>query len=105
MLSIKPAETEQAGFDSELEYLYLRIYEFLYLTGMRFIRQMRGIYHFIVNRTVYTKDSAEEWFSKSLRRLYNSVRNVLAGKYHAFLSYSKKPLILWKMTIPSIKVV
>lgn len=90
MLSIKPAETEQAGFDSELEYLYLRIYEFLYLTGIRFIRQMRGIYHFILNRTAYAKDSAEEWFSKSLRRLYNSVRNVLAGKYHALLSYSNK---------------
>lgn len=90
MLSVKPAETEKAGFDSEFEYLYLCIYEFLYLTGIRFIRQIRGIYHFVVNQAIHTKNSAEEWFSKTVRRLYHSVRNVLAGKYHAFLSYSNR---------------
>ena len=89
-MSIKPAEKEQAGFDSELEYLYLRIYEFFYITGIRFIRQIRGGYHFVLNQAEYTKSSIKEWFSKTTRRLYNSIRNVLTGKYHAFLSYSNK---------------
>ena len=90
MLSVKPADKEQAGFDSKLEYLYLRIYEFFYITGIRFIRQIRGGYHFVVNQANYTKNNVKEWFSKTTRRLYNSVRNVLAGKYHAFLSYSNR---------------
>ena len=89
-LSIKPADKEQAGFDSKIEYLYLRIYEFFYITGIRFIRQIRGGYHFVLRQATYTKNSIKEWFSKTTRRLYNSIRNILAGKYHAFLSYNNK---------------
>ena len=79
-----------ADFDSELEYLYLRIYEFFYMTGMRFIRQIRVGYHFFVKQLRYILNGTHEWFITSLRRLYHSVRNLLAGKYHAFLSYSNK---------------
>ncbi|MBQ3501719.1 MAG: G5 domain-containing protein, partial [Oscillospiraceae bacterium] len=89
-MSVKPADKEKASFDSNLEYLYLRIYEFFYLTGIRFIRQMRGGFHFVVNQFIYIKNGVIDWFRKTGRRIYNSLRNVLTGKYHAFLSYSNK---------------
>jgi len=89
-LSVKPADKEKASFDSNLEYLYLRIYEFFYLTGIRFIRQMRGGFHFVVNQFIYIKNGVIDWLRKTGRRIYNSLRNVLTGKYHAFLSYSNK---------------
>ena len=89
-MSNKPSHPETADFDSELEYLYLRIYEFFYMTGMRFIRQIRVGYHFLVEQISYIVNGTHEWFITSLRRLYHSVRNLLAGKYHAFLSYSNK---------------
>lgn len=89
-MSIKPADKEKVSFDSELEYLYLRIYEIFYLIGIYFIRQLRDGYHFVVKQSVYLKNSIEEWFLKTKRHIYNSVRNLLAGKYHVFLSYSNK---------------
>ena len=89
-MSVKPADKEKASFDSNLEYLYLRIYEFLYLTGIRFLRQIRGVYHFAVNQIIYIKDNIKDWFFRTGRRFYSSLRNVLSGKYHAFLSYSNK---------------
>ena len=89
-MSVKPADKEKASFDSNLEYLYLRIYEFFYLTGIRFIRQMRGGFHFVVNQFIYIKNGVIDWLRKTGRRIYNSLRNVLTGKYHAFLSYSNK---------------
>ena len=89
-MSVKPAENEKASFDSTLEYLYLRIYEFLYLTGIRFIRQIRGIYNFAADQIIYIKDSIKDWIFRSGRRFYSSLRNILSGKYHAFLSYSNK---------------
>lgn len=89
-MSVKPADKEKASFDSKLEYLYLRIYEFFYLTGIRFIRQMRGGFHFVVNQIEYVKKSTADWFYKTARHIYNSLRNVLTGKYHAVLAYSNK---------------
>lgn len=89
-MSVKPADKEEASFDSILEYLYLRIYEFFYITGIRFIRQIRGIYNFVISEITYIKNSAEEWCVRTARHVYNSFRNVLTGKYHAFLSYSNK---------------
>ena len=89
-MSVKPAKHEKASFDSAIEYLYLRIYEFFYLTGIRFIRQMRGGFHFVVNQFIYIKNGVIDWFKKTGRHIYNSLRNVLTGKYHAFLSYSNK---------------
>ncbi|MBQ2795101.1 MAG: peptidoglycan DD-metalloendopeptidase family protein [Oscillospiraceae bacterium] len=89
-MSIKPAENEKAGFDSAAEYLYLRIYEFFYITGIRFIRQVRGGYHFAARQIRYIKSETKEWFLYHGRRIYSSIRNLLVGKYHAFLSYSNK---------------
>ncbi|MBQ3530747.1 MAG: peptidoglycan DD-metalloendopeptidase family protein [Oscillospiraceae bacterium] len=86
----KPAEKEAASFDSFLEYLYLRIYEFLYITGIRFIRQIRGGYHFVIRQTRYIKNGIKEWLVKNIRHFFNSFRNILTGKYHAFLSYSNR---------------
>ncbi len=86
----KPAEKEPASFDSILEYLYLRIYEFFYITGVRFIRQIRGVYHFVLKELRYIKNGIKSWFGRNIRRLYNSFRNVITGKYHAFLSYSNR---------------
>ena len=89
-MSVKPAEKEKASFDSTAEYLYLRIYEFFYITGILFIRQIRGGYHFVVNQITYIKNSVKEWAIRTARHFYHSVRNILAGKYHAFLSYSNR---------------
>ncbi len=86
----KPAEKEAASFDSFLEYLYLRIYEFLYITGIRFIRQIRGGYHFVIRQIRYIKNGIKEWLVKNIRHFFNSFRNILTGKYHAFLSYSNR---------------
>ncbi len=90
LLSIKPADKEKVSFDSELEYLYLRIYEFFYFIGIHFIRQLRDGYHFVVKQAVYLRNGLEDWFFKTKLRFLNSVRNILTGKYHAFLSYSSK---------------
>lgn len=90
MLSVKPAEKEEASFDSAVEYLYLRIYEFLYYTGICFVRQIRGGYHFIEKHFRYIKSEITEWLLYTGRRIYSSVRNVIIGKYHVFLSYSNK---------------
>lgn len=90
LLSIKPADKEKVSFDSELEYLYLRIYEFFYFIGIHFIRQLRDGYHFVAKQTVYLRNGLEDWFFKTKLRFLNSVRNILTGKYHAFLSYSSK---------------
>ena len=89
-MSVKPAEKEQAKFDSAAEYLYLRIYEFFYITGILFIRQIRGGYHFVVNKITYIINNVKDWIARTARHIYNSVRNILAGKYHAFLSYSNR---------------
>ena len=86
----KPAEKEKASFDSFLEYLYLRIYEFFYITGIRFIRQIRGGYHFVTGQIGYIRSSFKEWLIKSIRHFYNSFRNIVLGKYHAFMSYSNR---------------
>lgn len=86
----KPAEKEKASFDSFLEYLYLRIYEFFYITGIRFIRQIRGGYHFVTGQIRYIKSGVKEWLIKSIRHFYNSFRNIVLGKYHAFMSYSNR---------------
>ena len=90
MLSVKPAENEKASFDSAIEYLYLRIYEFFYITGIRFLRQARGGYNFVTKQIRYIKSGIIDWVLYSGRRIYSSVRNVIVGKYHAFLSYSNK---------------
>ncbi len=89
-MSQKPAEKEKASFDSKIEYYYLRIYEFFYMTGMLFIRQMRGGYHFVVRTLMSTKDSVIEFALRTGRHFYTSARNFLAGKYHAFLTYNNK---------------
>ncbi len=89
-MSVKPSDKEKASFDSTLEYLYLRIYELFYITGIRFIRQMRGTYNFVINQIIYTKNGVIDWAARTARHIYNSFRNVLTGKYHAFLSYSNK---------------
>ena len=89
-MSIKPADKEKASFDSLLESLYLRIYEFFYITGIRFIRQVRGGYHFVTKQIRYIKDGIKSWFAHCIRSIYTSLRNILTGKYHAFLSYSNR---------------
>ncbi len=89
-MSVKPAENENASFDSAVEYLYLRIYEFFYITGIRFLRQIRGGYHYAARQLRYIKTGTKEWFLYTGRRIYTSLRNVFTGKYHAFLSYSNK---------------
>lgn len=89
-MSVKPAEEERASFDSKIEYLYLRIYEFFYYTGIRFIRQMRGGYHYVVNRLSSIRTAAKEGIFRFGRHFYNSFRNVLTGKYHAFMSYCNR---------------
>lgn len=89
-MSKKPADKEKASFDSIFEYLYLRIYEFFYITGIRFIRQVRGGYHFVIKEIHYIKSGLKDWFLRTVRHIYVSARNFLAGKYLAFLSYSNK---------------
>ncbi len=89
-MSNKPAHKEEASFDSFIERVYLRIYEFFYITGILFIRQMRGGYHFIVNKAISVKESTKEHFLYYGRQIYTSARNFLTGKYHSFVSYNNK---------------
>lgn len=86
----KTAPEKKAGFDSTIEYLYLRIYEFFYFTGILFIRQVRGGYHFIIKQIDSAKNGIKDWAIRTARHIYSSFRNILTGKYHAFLSYSNK---------------
>ena len=90
LLSVKSAEKEQAGFDSFFEYLYLRIYEFFYITGIRFIRQIRGAYHFVSREIGYAAESLREFLLHTGRQIYTSAKNFFTGKYHAFMSYSNR---------------
>lgn len=89
-MSVKPADKEQTSFDSYFEYLYLRIYEFFYFTGIRFIRQIRGFYHFLSGKIRYMTESIKEFFLHTGRQIYTSAKNFFTGKYHAFLSYSNR---------------
>ena len=61
MLSVKPANEETTGFDSKLEEMYLRIYEFFYITGIRFLRQARGGYNFVTKQIRYIKSVVSFW--------------------------------------------
>ena len=90
LLTVKTAEKEKASFDSLFEYLYLRIYEFFYITGIRFLRQMRGSYHFVVNELKYLKAYICKCFLHTKRHVQTSAKNFFTGKYHALLSYRKR---------------
>lgn len=89
-MTVKTAEKEKASFDSLFEYLYLRIYEFFYITGIRFIRQMRGSYHFVVNEIKHLKAYISKYFLHAKTHIQTSAKNFFIGKYHALLSYRKK---------------
>lgn len=89
-MTVETMDKSNAGFDSVLEYLYLRIYEFFYITGIRFIRQMRGLWHFVVNEAKYLKKRAAEFFRHIWIHIYSSFRNFFIGKYHALLAYRKR---------------
>ncbi|MBQ7124388.1 MAG: peptidoglycan DD-metalloendopeptidase family protein [Oscillospiraceae bacterium] len=89
-MSVKPANDKKTSFDSAIEKLYLRIYEFFYITGIRFIRQIRGGYHFVIKQINYISEGIKDFLLHTGRRAYTSVKNFLTGKYHAFLSYSNK---------------
>ncbi len=89
-MSVKPAEHKEASFDSKIEYFYLKFYEFFYIVGVRFIRQMRGGYNFIVNKIEETKSVLKENISTFWKRFKSSARNFFLGKYHAFVSYNNK---------------
>ncbi len=89
-MTVKTMDKNNVGFDSVLEYLYLRIYEFFYITGIRFIRQMRGLWHFVVNEAKYLKKHATEFFRHIWIHISSSFRNFFIGKYHALLAYRKK---------------
>ncbi len=89
-MSVKTTDKNNAGFDSVLEYLYLRIYEFFYITGIRFIRQIRGFCHFIVNEAKYLKKHMAEFFRHIWIHISSSFRNFFIGKYHALLAYRKR---------------
>ena len=89
-MSVKTTDKNNAGFDSVLEYLYLRMYEFFYITGIRFIRQMRGLWHFVVNEAKYLKKHAAEFFRHIWIHIVSSFRNFFIGKYHALLAYRKR---------------
>ncbi len=89
-MSVKPAEKEKASFDSNIEYFYLKIYEFFYITGIRFIRQIRGGYNFIVKEITNARLNLKDSAIKNGKRFYSSARNFLSGKYHAFVSYNNK---------------
>lgn len=90
LLSVKTMDKEKAGFDSVLEYLYLRIYEFLYMTGMRFIRQVRGFCHLVTNEARYIKQHILVFFRRIWLHTKASFRNFFIGKYHALLAYRKR---------------
>ncbi len=89
-MTVKTDEKEKASFDSLFEYLYLRIYEFFYITGMRFLRQMRGVYHFAVNEFKYLRKYISGYFLHTKRHIQTSLKKFFTGKYHALLSYRKK---------------
>ena len=89
-MTVKTMDKNKAGFDSVLEYLYLRIYEFFYITGIRFIRQMRGVWHFAANEAKYLKKHAAEFFRHIWIHISSSFRNFFIGKYHALLAYRKR---------------
>lgn len=89
-MTVETKDRNKAGFDSVLEYLYLRIYEFFYITGIRFIRQMRGFWHFVVNEAKYLKKRAAEFFRHIWIHISSSFRNFFIGKYHALLTYRKR---------------
>lgn len=87
LLSIKTAEKQKASFDSVFEYLYLRIYEFFYMTGILFIRQIRGFCHFVTNEVKYLKEHIIAFARHIWIHIRSSIRNFLIGKYHVLLTY------------------
>ncbi len=89
-MSVKQTDREQTNSDSFFEYLYLRIYEFFYFTGIQFIRQMKSGYHFVTRHIGYMIESVKEFFLHTGRQIYTSAKNFFTGKYHAFLSYSNR---------------
>lgn len=93
LLTVKTAEKDKVGFDSLFEYLYLRIYEFFYITGIRFLRQVRGGYHFAVNELKYLKAYISKYLFHIKKHFETSLKNFLTGKYHALLSYRKKRML------------
>lgn len=107
LLSIKIADKQKASFDSVFEYLYLRIYEFFYMTGIRFIRQMRGFYHFVAGEAKYLKEHIIAFARHIWIHMCSSVRNFLIGKYHVLLTYrnqaSNAAVILSKYKENSLK--
>lgn len=79
--------SSQKEMDSVFEYLYLRIYEFLYLVGVHFLRQIRGFSHKVTYTVKEWKESIVYFFRHSWIRFRSSVTNFLSGQYNAFLTY------------------
>lgn len=86
----KPSKNEKGGFNSFIENIYLSVYEFFYLTGIYFLRLIRGSYYFLLRHVEYIKDSTKEWFLRTKCSVLSSLRNFFAGKYHAFVSTNNK---------------
>ena len=89
-MAVKNATKQKAGVDSVFEYLYLRIYEYFYLTGIRFLRQVRGGYFFVIKQIRHLIHSAERAYINLKKRTYTSLKNFFSGKYHVLLSYKRK---------------
>lgn len=82
--------SQKEGIESTLEYLYLRIYEFFYLVGLRFLRQIRGFLHWITYIFKESKQYISNFFRHTWIHFRSSVTNFFTGQYHAFLAYQKQ---------------
>lgn len=89
-MAVKNAVKQKSGVDSVFEYLYLRIYEYFYMTGIRFLRQVRGGYFFVIKQIQHFFISARKTFYNVKKRAYTSLKNFFSGKYHVLLSYKRK---------------
>ncbi len=88
-LSVKYSAEKTSGFESVFEYAYLRIYEFLYIVGLYFLRVIRTTYEYILNEIKYLLSNTKSSFEHIYKHIYTSARNFFLGKYHAMLTYKR----------------
>lgn len=89
-LAVKESQNESLRLESFSEYAYLRIYEFFYMAGMLFLRQMRGSFHFVVARLCDLKDWIIGFFRHAFIHIRTSFHNFIVGQYHTLLAYRKQ---------------
>lgn len=69
---------------------YLKIYNFFYLAGTLFVRQMRGTFYFVLSKVKDFFISAKESILRLGRKIYISIQKFIIKKKHIISVYSKK---------------